>query len=659
MKTNYMKKRLLVFILLYSCSFHIFGQGVSKIDSLEAALVSAKDSTKVMINIELARSHFNESSDLHLFYARESYKLAKKCKATKSIGLALSEIGRYHYRKGTYDSAYFYINKSIPFYNSRNNKAAVYSQISSIERNRGNYAESIRLLIQSDSLYRLENDTAGIIASNINLGTILGKKSDYSQSIIYFNKAKKLAGKDAAALGNIFNNLSVSYMKLEDLENAEKYALKSIEIRERLSDRFNLAYSYLNYASLLAKKEKNREGIIYFEKALPIFQKFKADKDILSCYNGLGDIYRKLRNYKKSNQYLLQAQELGSRVQNHTAKLSNYENLHLLYRDTKQWEKAYNSLIFYNRLNDSTTNLAKITITKELQTKYEIDKIIKEKKLAEVNSALASAQSESNKNFGVAMTLLGGLILLGGLFLYNRLKVRKKQEILSLKIEEAKSKQHLEHQGRLSELKALQSQMNPHFVYNALNSIQDLILLEDIRNSNKYLGKFSDFIRKVLAFSSKGFISITEEISVLTLYTELEQLRIGDQLELSIKNELSESDSDDYRIPAMFIQPYVENALKHGLMHKKGKKELSILFRKEDMYVICSIEDNGIGRRKANEIQERRKSQHGGFSTNANQERIDLLNTGKERKIKIEIIDKEIDNEAKGTKILLYFPFMN
>ena len=654
-----MKKGFPLFILFYGFSIQLFGQDISKIDSLKSALSDASDSAKVLINLELARAHFNEKSDLHLLYAMESYNLAKETKNAKSTGMALGEIGRHFYRNGNYDSAYYYISRSIPYYNSRNNKAVVYSQISNIERNRGNYAESIRLLIQSDSLYRLENDTAGLIISNVNLGTILGKKSDYRQSIVYFKKAEKFAVNNKAALGNIYNNLAESYMKLEEIENAKKYVLQSIDIREGLTDSFNLANSYLNYAGLLAKEGKSQKGILFFEKALPIFEKFKAEKNILLCYNGLGDIYRKQKKYQKAHQYLLKAQVLGGRVKDHTAKLSNYEKLHKLYRDTKQWDKAYNSLIAYNRINDSIINIAKIRVTKELQTKYEIDNIIKEKELAEVNMTLARTQSENNKIFGIAMALLGGFILLGGLFFYNRFKQRKKQEILSLKIEESKNKRHLEQEVRLAELKALQSQMNPHFVYNALNSIQDLILQEDIRNSNKYLGKFSDFIRNVLAYSSRGFISITEEIGVLTLYTELEQLRVGDQLALSIKNELDESDSDDFRIPAMFIQPYVENALKHGLMHKEGKKELSILFKKEDMYINCIIEDNGVGRKKAREIQERRKSKQGGFSTNANQERVDLLNTGKERKIRIEVIDKELNNEALGTKISLFFPIMN
>lgn len=654
-----MKKGLFVFILFCASTFQLFGQNVSKIDSLEAALMGSTVSEKVKIHLELARAHFNKNSDLHLSHAKESYQLAEKYKHSKGMAMALSEIGRYHYRKGAYDSAYFYISKSIPLYSSRYNKAVVYSQLSNIETNRGNYTESIRLLIKSDSLYRLENDTAGIIISNVNLATILGKKSDYKQSIIYLKKAEKLAIENETALGNIYNNFSISYLKLNDIENAEQNILKSIKIRERLRDSIALAHSYLSYANLLAKKGHSAEGILFYEKALPIFQKIKAEKDILICYNGLGDIYRKQRKFKKSNQYLLKAQKLVKRVKHHTATLSNYEKLHKLYRDTKQWEKAYNSLISFNRMNDSITNIAKITVTKELQTKYEIDKIIKEKEIAEVNTQLARTQSESNKNFGIAMTLLGGFILLGGFFVYHRLKENKKKEILSLKIEEAKNKGQLEQEVRLAELKALQSQMNPHFVYNALNSIQDLILQDDIRNSNKYLGKFSDFIRKVLAFSSRGFISVTEEIGVLTLYTELEQLRIGDQFKLSIINKLTEDDSDDFRIPAMFIQPYVENAFKHGLMHKKGEKELTISFSRNDKYVICSIDDNGVGRKKANEIQARRKTQHGGFSMDANQERIDLLNTGREQKISIEIIDKEIENVSQGTKVSLHFPLMN
>ncbi len=654
-----MKNTFLFFVAILLALCHLRAQEVSKIDSLKSALMDADVSEKSTINIELARSYFKENSDLHLFYARESYDYAMQENDHTSAGKALSEVGRYYYRQGNYDSAYFYIKKSLPLYSSRNNKAAAYSQISSIERNRGNYAQSIKLLFKSDSLYRLENDTLGLIVSNVNLGTILGKKGDYKESITYFKKAGKLAEKDKPTLGKIFNNLSVSYMKLEDIENAKKYGLKSIAIREQLRDSFDMAHSYVNYASLLVREEKNQEGILYFKKALSIFQKFRGEKDMMNCYNGLGDIYRKLGDFSKSKQYLLEARKLGEKVKNHTTNLSNFEKLHLLSRDTQEWEEAYNYLVSHTKLNDSIINLEKIKIAKELQTKYETDKIIKEKELAEINMVLAQTRAESNLNFGIAMSFLGGLFLLGGLFAYNRLKTKKQQEILSLKLEESENKLHLEQQARKSELKALQSQMNPHFVYNALNSIQDLILLKDVRNSNKYLGKFSNFIRNVLNFSTKGFVSISEEIGVLKLYTELEQLRFGDQLKVSIDNQLNECDSDHFRIPSMFIQPYLENSLKHGLLHKEGEKELSVQFKKKDSYIICSIEDNGVGRKKAIEIRERRKSKHNGFSTGANQERIALLNKGKSQKIKIEVIDKERNNNPQGTKTTLFFPVLN
>lgn len=213
----------------------------------------------------------------------------------------------------------------------------------------------------------------------------------------------------------------------------------------------------------------------------------------------------------------------------------------------------------------------------------------------------------------------------------------------------------LEKQLKISEITAIKAQMHPHFVFNALNSIQDLIMQKDIRSSNIYLGKFADLMRKTLEFSSKNFICLNEELEMLNLYLELEKLRFGKELEIGIQNEISKEEIEKLEVPSMLIQPYVENAIKHGLLHKKGQKILGVHFYKEAGWLVCEITDNGIGRKKSQEIQERRAKSYQSFSTQANKKRLNLIQESSSMRISLAIIDLKKNERAIGTKVVLKF----
>ena len=206
-----------------------------------------------------------------------------------------------------------------------------------------------------------------------------------------------------------------------------------------------------------------------------------------------------------------------------------------------------------------------------------------------------------------------------------------------------------------SQLTAIKAQMNPHFLYNALNSIQDLILQKEIRSASRYLSKFSLLMRQVLEVSSDMSISMTREVEILQLYLDLEKLRFGDDFQYQL--QLPESqDLDAFQIPSMIIQPFVENAIKHGLLHKtSGKKELSIHFQITDI-IICTITDNGVGRVHSAKIKLRRGLQPVSFATSATKRRLNILNQTHSKKIGLEIVDLYEKEQAKGTKVILTIP---
>ncbi len=202
-----------------------------------------------------------------------------------------------------------------------------------------------------------------------------------------------------------------------------------------------------------------------------------------------------------------------------------------------------------------------------------------------------------------------------------------------------------------SKLTAIQSQMNPHFIFNSLNSIQDLILKGDVEHSYSYITTFSNMVRRTLSYSEKDFIDIGQEIKLLELYLSLEKLRFKKDFDYKINID----EINDIMIPPLLIQPFIENSLVHGLLHKSGKKELVIDFKLADV-LICVIQDNGIGRAESKIIKERQRSEHESFSSKAILKRFEILSKVFEGKFGYEYEDLIDNNIVTGTRVTLKIP---
>ena len=221
-----------------------------------------------------------------------------------------------------------------------------------------------------------------------------------------------------------------------------------------------------------------------------------------------------------------------------------------------------------------------------------------------------------------------------------------------------KKKQEVKEQLALSQITALRSQMNPHFMFNVLNSVQGLIYSNQKSKASEYLGKFSDLMRKILEASDKKEITVEKEFEMLEMYVSLEKSRFDNDFEYTFSLPIG-LDLSQYKIPSMIIQPFVENAIKHGLMHKKGAKELHIIAEIVTDYWHFTVEDNGVGRTKSEQINKNFKS-HNSFATKAIDTRIALINKIAASKIEIKVEDKiSNSNESLGTKIVILIPVKN
>jgi hypothetical protein len=205
-----------------------------------------------------------------------------------------------------------------------------------------------------------------------------------------------------------------------------------------------------------------------------------------------------------------------------------------------------------------------------------------------------------------------------------------------------------------AEQKALHAQMKPHFIFNSLNSIQNFIINRDDDSAHIYLTSFAQLMRRVLDHSRSGTITLQEEIETMGIYLELEKLRFGELFIFSIDVQAGIQPST-LLLPPLFIQPYVENAIWHGLQLQKNAPHLDIRFSIEKNKLVCSIEDNGIGRKRSAELKSTKKHTSTGMK-NA-EERIALLNSTTHEKISVEIVDRINDaGEAAGTRVILFFP---
>lgn len=241
----------------------------------------------------------------------------------------------------------------------------------------------------------------------------------------------------------------------------------------------------------------------------------------------------------------------------------------------------------------------------------------------------------------VSIIVLG----LAGGFINNNIKNREDKIQLKKQISE-------------SESMALRAQMNPHFIFNALNSIQHFITMEDEVSANYYLSQFAKLIRRVLENSKTTLISLEDEITTLTIYLKLEALRFEGKFNYEINVE-EDIDTYDVELPSMIIQPFAENAIWHGLMPKQdGTPTLIINFKRDVENLICEVIDNGIGREAAAKVSKKNLSAHQSTGISNTIKRLDLMSKREKKKARVEFVDLKEGDKSLGTKVIVRIPFL-
>ncbi|SDD65781.1 Histidine kinase [Niabella drilacis] len=474
---------------------------------------------------------------------------------------------------------------------------------------------------------------------------LLVKQKTYTKALSYFMELDSLLPeKRKAFYPSIYTGKAACYEKLNQIDSAMKYYKLGIDNFK--NDHFSTTPNpapYLEYAKLLAGQGQARKAEGYLQTASGIVwgQSIREERYILATELALGNYYIAQKQWAPAADTLQAALALAKKLQNTEQQSVIYQNLSLLNENQGNYKAALDYSTLSRQFYDSLQTQHFARQTSEMDAKYQADKKNQRIALLQKNNRIQQLQLLAAGRLRLFYVLgVVVLIALFGVFYYYRRALQQR------KLERIKNE---------LETKALRAQMKPHFIFNCLNAIQELIITKDYSRSSQYLAEFSRLLRMVLNMADKNFIPLQQEVELCRLYISLESLRLKHNFHYSITVD-EKMDTEMILFPTLLVQPFVENAIWHGLSNKKGEKQLFVHFEEVDDRVRCTITDNGIGRERSAAIKAA-KIGTGHFDSKGTlitEQRVSILREGlvKEASIKIEDLYDD-QGSAAGTKVVI------
>jgi tetratricopeptide (TPR) repeat protein len=441
-------------------------------------------------------------------------------------------------------------------------------------------------------------------------------------------------------LSDAYRLLGIYYRSKNEFTEAIQANEKSFHTAQQIGDSA-LMGAALNHMAWYTYEMGDLDKSLQLYNKNISFYKSGGSNALANVYGNIGNIYRDWERYPEAIDNYNKSIVLSKKNHDIYNLSWLYADISKLYERTGDYRQAYDNQVLATLYGDSLSSLNYQQNLAGARAQYEADKTAKELELLSM---------KLQRNRLLTWILIGGLVLIAvvTISLVNRSRLKSRQRIAAMN-------------HTISELNQtnLRQQMNPHFIFNTLNSIQYYVFQNDKIASNNYMTKFASLIRKTLENSRHTEISIKEELDALHLYLELEELRFKQKFEWTIKVD-EEIDTLAYKIPTMLIQPYVENAIMHGLMNKEnGKGYLQVGLQLHNEQIICTIEDNGIGRAKAMEIKKEKNSNHQSLGTNITESRLKLVNDlyGKNMEVVYTDLTDE-QGEPAGTRVEINIPII-
>ena len=515
-----------------------------------------------------------------------------------------------------------------------------------VNRSIGDIKQSLDYHQQALSLAESQNSINTTLKKCIalsynSIGNIYLTLEQPDEAIENFNKSlvieNEIQNKSGQALN--YHNLGFALESKNEIDAALVNYYRSLEKNNEINFLRGKVICNNSIAQIYLKRDNPQDALKILERNLPLAIENKDPFYITSTYIGLGWAQYELNKLDEAELNLKKALEIAEdiNVPNSIAAA----NIHLseLYRKKGDYKLALEKYITSDKIKHTISSDKNKQYVNTLKIKYETEKLNSENKQIEQELALSELKlKESKRNQLVAV--FGLLIAAGVFFVFNRQRrLKNEKKIITL------------------EQDMLRSQMNPHFIFNSLNSIKLYIINNEKENAVYYLNKFSKLIRKILMASKEKEITLAEELETMELYMNIENIRFSNEINYST-NISPDIDLQAIKVPSLILQPFLENALWHGLSSKKDNKKIELeIINENDSFIIISITDNGIGRIEAQKIKDSKLLKRKSLGLAITNERLANFYKGYNKEYSVEIKDLyDEKNKAIGTKVIITIP---
>jgi tetratricopeptide (TPR) repeat protein len=524
-------------------------------------------------------------------------------------------------------------------------EAYAYNSLGTLQYNSGNFERAIDYFKKASSLFKQQKEEKGEAYALKYLGFAYEKQKDYEKAIAYYESYEsKNSSEPIAERAKVKVNKARSYENSKQPAKSRKEAaaledkVKTLSDKDKIQIYMELGEIFLNASDSLSERFLDKAAAIESQGNAPIKP---AD------YNTFSDLYFKQNQPEKALAYEnKKIEQIESDLHNKVLRTDSAQ-LRLKGEEWKELGMAYEKKANYKEaLNAYKNYMAAFDTLTNYQIADSLDRFNLMANLAATETRIKALEESRNaqdkviafqRSIGIMLSF--GLLLLA-LGVYYLWRLSKQKETANLKLR----------------FQSLSNRMNPHFIYNSLNSVNLFIAQNKEKEANKFLADFSKLMRMVMDNSSRELVSLKDELLVIEKYLLLEHSRFGKQFnyEITIDEQL---DLEGIWVPPMVLQPYVENAIWHGIRYKESSGDVRLQIASKDNFVVCTITDNGIGRSKSLEIKTKNQKEHKSQGMKNSHERIEILNKIYNKKLSLTVSDAFVgDAEYPGTKVEVFIP---
>ncbi len=629
-----------------------------KIDSVKSLMRTADDTT--MVNLVRWQGNYtrqtNPQKALELY--QQSIQKSKEIGYIRGETKGLYAIGVSNGMAGNYAESLTYLRQSLSLatnYKEFVDISEVYGALGIVYKRIGDYPTSqeyyLKDLKLADSL-QLNTDMSD---TYVNLGILYDLMGQQEKAIESYEKALEVVPESFRAFKEkiVLANLAVIDVNNREYKAALDKLLSVIAYNEEENEKILLATNYTDIGFCYLNLKEWQLAQDYFFKSLQFAEELSLQREIADAYFQLANLRLHQKRYSEAIDYSKKnLKSLDAMIGSYEQKKDAHELAHTIFHESGQLPKAIYHLNQTMVYKDSLLNETKVREIQNLQIQHEVYLKDREIKENELELALLNTRVSLNSKRMAYLGIIAFLLLFSAGLLYFRFRAKKRANAMLRGKNEliSEQKQVIEDMNLKMEKQMLRAQMNPHFIFNSLNSIQHLINTDNRVSALKYLTKFSKLLRQVLESSINVNLVLREEIELLKIYLELESLRFDNSFSYSIDID-KKLDVDEHEVPMLLVQPYIENAIIHGLMPKDGPKNLSISFNDKKELIECIIEDDGVGIPSKPSKQKIKKTSRG-MSITA--KRIAAL----EKFSNLELLNVESlkDGAKNGTRVTILMP---